>query len=267
MAFCPLSTGRHSVAEQLKVLLYDIETGPAIAYVWRADTEYVPMDMMLHPPFLINWGAKWLGGTKIHSGLVTPEEAIVRDDKRIVSELADIIRQADLIVAHNGDRFDLPVLNGRILKHQLETLGPVKTIDTLKLSKASFSLPYNKLDFLGEYLDLGRKIKTDMDLWKGCIAGDIKALKQMQKYNKRDVELLEQVFERLRPYAKGLARMQDASYEGEFACPNCGGWNLIVNKHRRTQAGTFTTYQCKDCGRYCSYPSADRAKKLAVRPL
>lgn len=250
-----------------RILFYDIETAPAIAYVWRADTDYVSMDMMIETPFLINWGAKWAGESKVHSAVVTPEEALARDDRRIVDELASLIRTADVTVAHNGDRFDMPVLNGRILKHNLEPLGPARTIDTLTLARKAFALPYNKLDFLGEYLGLGRKIKTDIDLWKGCVAGDLKCLKEMQKYNKQDVVLLERVFDALKPYVRNLPRLYDADRENMTACPSCGGEEFIIRGYYRTQAGTFAKMQCKNCLRYSRQRTSEKLKKLGPYPL
>jgi hypothetical protein len=250
-----------------RVLFFDLETSPAIANVWRAKTEYVPMDMMLAEPFIINWGAKWGHQTRVISGLVTPEEARARDDSRIVADLADIIRQADAVVAHNGSRFDLPVFNGRLIKYGLEPLGPVRMIDTLTLSRNAFGLVYHKLDYLGEYLGLGRKIKTDIDLWKGCVAGDQAALNQMKRYNRQDVLLLEKVFEAMKPYVKYLPRLFDAAREEERVCPFCGSEDLMARGFYRTQASTFAKLQCNKCARYSRYRTVARLKKIGVHPL
>lgn len=250
-----------------RVLYFDIETSTAISNTWRAKTEYVPMDMMIAEPFIINWGAKWAGQTRVFSGLVTPDEARNRDDSRIVADLADIIRKADAVVAHNGNQFDLPVLNGRVIKYGLEPLGPVKTIDTLILSKNSFGLTYHKLDYLGEYLGLGRKIKTDIDLWKGCVAGDQASLNQMKRYNRQDVLLLEKVFEAMKPYVRNLPRLFDGAREGERVCPFCGSEDLVARGYYRTQASTFGKLQCNKCARYSRYRTVERLKKIGAHPL
>lgn len=250
-----------------RILYWDIETAPAIAYIWRPDDQYVPMDRMVAPPFLLNWGAKWAGSSKLISGLVTPEEALERDDSRIVAEIADLLREADASVAHNGDKFDMPILNGRILYHRLEPLGPARTIDTLTLSRKAFGLPYHKLDFLGEYLGLGRKIRTDQDLWNRCVAGDYQALTRMKRYNRQDVVLLEKVFEAMKPYVRNLPRMFDASYDGERACPFCGHDTMVVRGYYRTQASTMVKYQCTVCERYTRAKATERNKRLGVHPL
>lgn len=225
------------------------------------------MDRLVASTFLINWGAKWANDKRMLHGLVTPQEAVDRDDRRIVETLAALIRQADAVVAHNIDGFDLPMLNNRLLKYQMEPLGPVRTIDTLKLARKNFRLEYNKLDYLGEYLGLGRKLKTDMDLWLGCIEGDQRSLDRMRQYNAQDVRLLEKIFTAMLPYVRNMPRMFDAEREGERICPVCGSADLMVRGYYRTQASTFGKLQCKKCGRYSRYRTVERLKKIGVHPL
>lgn len=248
----------------LKVLFIDIETAPAITNMWRPDDRYIPMDMLIAPGFMLNWGAKWRGQKSFKSGLVDIWEAQERDDRRIVQDLADLIRQADVVVGHNIDGFDLPRINDRVLFWQLEPLGPVQTIDTYKIAKASLGLLYNKLDYLGLYLGEGRKLKTDMDLWKECVDGKLDALKKMQRYNRQDVLLLERVFERLIPYAKKLPRLFDAT--GPRQCVYCGSENLVGHGHTRTAAGTYQRLKCNDCGRTSRRPTQEKALQPGLRP-
>lgn len=253
----------------LRVLFFDIETAPAQAYIWRADVQYVNMDMLISDVYLLGWAAKWMGGKRLMTGYITPTEVVAQDDERIVGELADLIRAADTVVAHNGDGFDIPVLNNRVLFHQQEPLGPVRSIDTLKLARKNFNLTYNKLDHLADYLKVGRKIKTDMDLWKGCLAGDPAALRKMKRYNKQDVLLLEGVFEKMKPYVRNLPRLFDAERESERACPFCGKESLIYRGYYRTQASTFSQMQCTNpvCRRYTRARIVNRNKKIGVHPL
>lgn len=249
------------------MLFFDLETAPATAFLWQADTQYIPMEMLITNTFLLNWGAKWADGKNVLTDLITPEEVAARDDRRICESIADLIRRADAVVAHNGDRFDVPVLNSRLLYHQSEPLGPVRCIDTLKLAKQSFRLTYNKLDYLADYLGVGRKLKTDMDLWKQCMAGDLQALKRMQRYNRQDVLLLEAVYQKMIPYVKRLPRLVDALREGERVCPFCGSEALIGRGYQVYAATTFGNLQCKSCGRYSRYRTAERLKKVGLVPL
>jgi DNA polymerase III epsilon subunit-like protein len=215
---------------------------------------------------LISWAAKWGDEKKVMSSALTGDEARAQDDERIVIELAALIREADVIIAHNIDKFDVPMFNNRLLLLGLENLGPVETIDTLKLSKANFRLAYNKLDYLAEKLGFGRKIKTDFDLWLAAYHGDEVALGQMLRYNRKDVVLLEQVFEALRPYVKNLKRLVEAAWDGQIACPNCGAEDYQRRGERRTQVSTFVQFQCNQCKRYFRSRKSEN-KKLGVVPV
>ena len=252
--------------EPLKILFYDLETAPLLAHIWHPTDDYVPMDRLIHGSFLLTWSAKWRGDRTVHTGVVTPAEATSQSDARIVEQLADMIREADFIVAHNANRFDVPMLNNRLLALGLEPVGPKQSLDTLVWAKKNFRLAYNKLDYLGEFLGLGRKLKTDFDLWRSCYHGDAKALARMAKYNKQDVVLLELVFNALLPYVKNLPRLIEPNDARLHACPTCGSDQLSKRGCSRTNTSTFQRYQCNGCRRYCRDRTAER-NRLAVTPL
>lgn len=254
-------------ATPLRVLFFDIETAPLLAHLWQAKTEYVAYDFLVQDFSFLSWSAKWRGEDWIYSDVVTPEEALVQDDSRIVVSLAELIREADVIVAHNGDSFDIPKLNARLLVLGVEPIGPKQSIDTKTLSARNFKLAYNKLDYLGEKLVGENKIDTGgFDLWLRCIHGDADALADMVTYNEQDVILLEKVFERLLPYVKNLPRLVEPEYDGQVACPFCGGEHLTKRGTKRTPSGTYQQYQCEDCRRYSRSRTSEK-RRLGVVPV
>jgi len=254
------------MAKQLRVLFFDVETAPLLAYVWQAKVEYVNYGMLEVDSFFLSWSAKWRGESKVLSDVLTPEEAVLQDDSRIVQSLADLVREADIIVAHNGDSFDIPKLNARLVLLQQEPIGPKQSIDTKTLSSRAFRLAYNKLDYLAEKLLGEGKIETDFDLWRDCYYGDAKALKKMLTYNKKDTVLLERVFEKLLPYVKNLPRLVEPETNAEEVCPFCGSDHKQARGYKRTAASTFQQFQCLDCKRYYRLAKALPAK-LSTRPL
>jgi hypothetical protein len=256
----------HGTPENLKVLIYDLETAPLLAHIWHPTDDYVAHDRLIHDSFLLTWSAKWHGVKGMQTGVLSGKEAVSQNDKRIVKELAVLIREADFVVAHNADRFDVPMFNNRLLAYGLEPIGPKRSIDTLKLAKANFRLAYNKLDYLGEFLGLGRKIKTDFDLWKSCYHGDEKALARMARYNRRDVVLLEQVYDRLLPYVKNLPRMAEPAHDGQHACPSCGSEDIISRGTYNTNVSTFRRFHCRSCKRYSRSRHAVK-KHFTTAPL
>lgn len=251
----------------MRVLIWDIENLPGKAYIWRAKTEWVTPQMMIHPPFMVSYAAKWQDSNRVMSGVLTPEEALAQDDSRIVGEMADLLRQADKAVAHNGDRFDIPVLNSRILINNLQPLGSVQTIDTLKLARKSFELVHSHLGEVAKALGLEDKLPTSFSLWEACYNGDPKALRRMVRYNRQDVRVLQQVYERLIPHVKGLPRLVDAEFENQRICPTCGSEDVHKDGYYRTNAGQFQRYRCQDCGANMRSRVSIRSAKLAYVPL
>jgi predicted RNA-binding Zn-ribbon protein involved in translation (DUF1610 family) len=254
-----------TLATTQSVLFFDIELAPLLAYAWRLKTDYINPDAVVADQFVLSWAAKWRGQKKVHSAVLTPEEAQAQDDGRIVQNLSDMVREADVIVAHNLTGFDLPVLRGRVLLLGQEPLGPVSVIDTLKMARQSFNLASNKLDYVAQVLGLlERKDHISFDVWKQAYLGNQRALKAMVKYNRQDVRVLEDVFEALLPHARTVSRLADASREGEMSCPSCGSLDLQRRGVYRTNASTFQRYCCNDCGRWSRQRTAEKNKSSVV---
>ena len=228
-----------------RTLFFDIETSPILAYVWQAKTDYVNHNAITHETFLISWAAKWEDGRKVMGDVLTADEAVGKDDSRIVEGLAELIREADTIVAHNGDRFDIPIVNARLLLLGHEPLPPVQTIDTLTLARKNFRLFSSRLDHIAKVLGHDGKISTSFDLWLDCYAGDPKALSKMLRYNKRDVILLQDVYESLRPYLRVAP-----SLLANGRCVPCGSTALQKRGFHRTRVNVYQRYQCQGCGRW-----------------
>lgn len=251
----------------MKILILDIETAPLLGFMWSPwdDTGMGP-HQLVHDSFMLTWVAKWRGEEEIYQDVLTPREVKKQNDKRIVNSLGKLLSEADVVVAHNLDRFDLPKINTRLLYHGLEPIPPMTQIDTLKLAKSAFRVTYNRLDYLGKFLGVGEKIHTDFDLWRRCYFGDQEALNEMAAYNRQDVHLLERVLDKLVPYVRRLHRLVDPNYDEEHACPTCGSTELVRRGFYRTKTSNFVKYQCKSCRRYSR---SRRSEKLRfdVTPL
>ena len=230
---------------RVRLLFYDIETAPMLSFHWEGKTEYVPAGMNVSDDrFLLCWSAKWSDSREVKSGRVTAKEAVTQSDSRIVGKLADLMREADYVVAHNGNRFDYKRVNARLLVNRLTPLGSVQMIDTLSIARSSFDLPYNNLNYLAQKLGFGSKLRTDFDLWRRCFYGEVSALKEMEAYNRQDVVLLEHVFHAMLPYAKTLPRLVDAAEWREELCPYCGSKDRKPSGFYRTKVNTFPKYTC-----------------------
>src|SRR6266699_2886337 len=118
-----------------KILILDIETAPIRAKVWGIWNQNIYIDQIGDDWFVLTWAAKWLFEKKVYSGRLTSKEAIKQNDKRILKGIWQLLEEADIVVAHNGDKFDLPKLNTRFIIHKLNPPLPYQSIDTLKVIK------------------------------------------------------------------------------------------------------------------------------------
>ena len=234
----------------MKILSYDLETFPNVAYVWgkyeQDVIEYV------EEGHLLSWSAKWLGGKLITKGLddYPGYKSGSRDDKALVKDLHELFNEADILIAHNGDQFDIRKANERFLHYALPPPEPYKTIDTKKVAKRYFYFNSNSLNELGKHLGLGEKVKhPGFQLWLDCKAADPKAWALMKKYNKQDVVLLEQIYIVLRPW---IQTHPPVAMRG--SCPNCGSPSLQSRGQGFNKRGSYNKYQCKNCGAWSTGP-------------
>ena len=236
--------------ETVKILILDIETSPMKAYVWKRWKENISLDQTISEWFMISWAAKWLNDSNTLGDCITPEEAKKEDDSRICSSLWDLLDQADIVIAHNAKHFDIPKINSRFISNNLPPTSSFKIIDTLNVAQKQFGFSSNKLDALAINFGIQTKLNTDFTLWRDCLNGDQEALDYMLKYNKMDVEILEKVYLKLRPWIKDHPNIATISNSSRLMCPICGSEHIIKynNKYHHTVLSKYQQYYCADCG-------------------
>jgi RNase_H superfamily len=223
-----------------KILLLDIETKPAQAYIWRAYGEQnVSVDQLIDAGGIICVGAKWLGEKKTY--LYSDWE---HGHVEMLVAIHEMLSHADAVVTYNGDRFDLPKLQGEFLLNGLGPTPPCTSIDVIK-SVRKFGFFMNKLAFIGPLLAQGQKVDTGgFTLWTKVMAGDVKAEKKMAKYCVQDVVLLEKLYLRIRPFIKNHPHLGKV---GAHQCGACGSTKVHSRGSRRTKAFKIQRLQCQDC--------------------
>ena len=236
-----------------KILLFDIETSLMEVYVWGLYKQFIPHTNIIKDEngnvktwFCLSWAAKWLYDDTILSDIVAPDESIARDDGRILKSIWKLLDEADIVIAQNGDKFDIRKLNARFIVNGIYPPSPFRTVDTLKVARREFAFVSYKQDFLTKHFKLPQKLSTEFQLWVDCMAGDQKRLDEMAEYNRHDVMGLEQVYLKLRPYIKnhpnlGVLMEMDV-------CPNCGCEHLDeTDATYFTSANQFPVYRCQGC--------------------
>lgn len=232
-----------------KILVFDVEISPSVSYTFGRFKYNIAYDQIEKEPIMLTWAAKYLGQLDVFGDKLTPEEVNNEDDSRIVKSLWEKFNDADIVIAHYGNGFDLPILNARSVLNGLDPYSPVKSIDTKKVASSQFKFPSNKLDALCKYFGIEGKIETDFQLWIDCLKGDEKALDDMYVYNKQDVVALEEVYYKLRPWIKSHPNLAIYNDSEDSMCACCGSPNIEFNgKYYYAYTTKYKTYRCKDCG-------------------
>lgn len=235
-----------------KILTFDIETSPSIGTFWNAWKTNIKPTQLLRDWHLLTWSAKWLGDKEILHDRLTGEQAIAGYDYSIALSLRNLIDDADIVIAHNGKRFDIKKLNTRLLINNIPQPSPYKIVDTLQSVKNKFGFTYNNLDYLVKALELSDgKTDTDMQLWIDAIRGDEDALEEMDNYCQNDTLILEELYLHIRSWISGHPNFGVYTDDNEPICHVCGGKHLTKsNGYHVTQVGKYETYLCSDCGAY-----------------
>lgn len=236
-------------SKKLKRLYFDLEVSPNIVSTWRVGYNLnITPDNIIKERAIICACYKWEGDSKVH--YLAWDKGC---DNKLVHDLYKVIIEANEVVGHNGDRFDIKWFNTRCLFHGIKEMPEIRSIDTLKLAKKHFLFNSNKLDYIGQFLSLGKKIHTDYGLWKRVCNYEKKALNEMVTYCKQDVNLLEKVHLYMEGYSKAKTHVGVLIHGDKCSCPKCGSLNIIKCGTATLATGVIRQYiQCKDCNKYSS---------------
>lgn len=229
-----------------KVLIWDLETGGVNALKGSLG-------------FVFLFGYKWLGEKDVHvlrfedyGGYTNTGTGYT--DKFLLRAATKVMEQADLMVAHFGDRFDRPFVNGRLAINQLPPIPTTKQVDTCLLAWKQFNFHSNRLKDLAKFLKCKqRKEENEFpDWWLQALRGGRlgkHALDLMEKYNKQDVRTLEEVYLRLRVFEPNPVRLYRAA--DRVVCKLCGS-DVQYRGYYVAKEKTYRRYQCtnKKCGKW-----------------
>lgn len=258
-----------------RLLLYDIENTPNLAYTWgKWQQDVIKFEQEWH---MLSFAWKWYGEKQVNvlglDDFPTAYRKDSSDDYHLSWQLHQLFCEADITIAHNGDSFDTRKAQARFLVHGFDPPSPVRRVDTLKVARKHFMFNSNALGDLGQTLGLGEKVETGgFKLWLGCMNGDPAAWAKMKKYNKHDVVLLEKVYEKLLPWIDTHPNMALLSDRPD-ACPKCGqNVNPLVARGKRVKNGAvneyvyknvtkYRVYQCMQCGAYSPGRIAEKTER------
>jgi len=157
---------------------------------------------------ILTWCLKEKDGKIYHDEVTKKELFDGKGDKRIVESLLDRIKDYRILVGYNSDRFDIPFLRARAMKHGLEFpgYGELYTWDLYWTVRSKFRITRKSLDNICDFLGIEGKTPIAKDVWRAAKYGDKKALKTVLEHNKGDVEILEKLHDRIAFTRKWIRR-------------------------------------------------------------
>lgn len=179
-----------------KFLVIDIETMANLAWVWDTWQQNIYPKQIVKHKRTICFAAKWLGEGTVH---FYSEFHHGRDV--MIKKAWELLNEADAVITYNGKRFDVKHLNTEFKLAGLDPPSHFQNIDLLQITRREFAFGSNKLESVSTRLGIGHKEEHEgFALWVKCEAGEAKAWKHMRKYNRRDVQLTERLFNEFRPW-------------------------------------------------------------------
>lgn len=230
----------------MRILLLDIETAPHLAQVWGLWNQNVGLPQLVESGYTLCWAAKWLSEKEVmyRSRHTSSPKAMIRAVHKLLNE-------ADAVIHYNGTKFDIPTLQKDFLLYGLPPPAPFKQIDLLKTARRQFRFPSNKLDYVSQALEVGKKAKhAGHELWVKCMLGDEAAWRVMERYNRQDVLLLEKVYHKLKPWIKGHPNRGLYNPDDSEVCPTCNSTSYQKRGLAHTTTCSYHRYQCLSCGHW-----------------
>lgn len=242
----------------VKILYLDIESLPTHAAVWSLWGVNVSTNQILKPGRTTCTAWKWGGDKKVDFAAEWKES----DYHTFLLKIHKLLDDADVVITYNGIKFDIPTLNKEFVLHKIPPPSPFMHIDLYRTVRRQFRFVSSKLDYVCQQLGLGAKTQhRGMSLWHEVEAGCPKAQKTMETYNKQDVNLLEKLYNHIKPWIKNAPNLALMQEKAGVVCPTCASEDIEFRGYRYTKTRRYRRFVCNSCHSWSSVTSADKDVK------
>ena len=232
-----------------RILFYDLETAPMKAWIWRPGEQVVRHGQLVKednkPPYTRIICATYCWNDD------RPAKAIgwgydEQDSGKVVKQFDELIKQADIVIGKNSDRFDNKHVNTiRMIAGGDPMPGWIRDTDDLeKQIRKYFNLPSNSLDYISSLFGLGGKIKMEFDDWIHIVEktrGKGKAAyEKMLTYGKKDVEDTRTLWLKLESHFEPRYKAQTTNR----SCKHCGTTDIRQNGSRWSGGTKYIKFIC-----------------------
>lgn len=228
----------------MRILALDIETSPNVVHTWGLFNQNVGLNQIIRTSEIICFAARFLDEPKKAMRFYSLNES---SREEMILAAWELLDEADVVLHYNGKRFDMPHLNREFIELGLKPPSPYQEIDLYLVAKRRFRFQSNRMQHVATQLSLEGKVEHEgFDLWLRCLNWEADAWRKMEKYNRRDVELLVELYGLMRPWVPSHPGMNLAT-KGH-ACPYCASTKLQRRGVARTRQSEYQRYQCQKCG-------------------
>lgn len=187
---------------------------------------------------------------------------LIEAEKRLLIEVSSkLIHDGDIWLTHYGTWYDIPFINTRLLYHRLPVLPANHThIDTWKVSRNRLKLRSNRLVTISDFMGTDeQKNSIKPEQWLRALGGHRESMDYIVEHCRRDCEVLEEVYYRIRPLVLDHPHMGGAKWG---ACRFCGNQTLVSRGSRLTRTRRYKRLQCTTCG---GWDRSDVFEKLGMK--
>lgn len=239
---------------QPKILVFDVETAPILAYIWQKGEQHVGLGQIKEDWYLLAWAAKWYGDPASKVMYADQRHAsTIENDKPILAKLWKLLDEADIVITQNGKIFDSKKLNARFILNGMKPPSPYRHLDTLKMSARVATFTSHSLEYVSDkvcvkYKKLKHKKFPGLTLWKECLAKNPAAWAEMKRYNVHDVLATEEFYNKIQAWDSSIDF--NVYTDDEYKKCNCGSMNFIQRGYSFTSNGKFKRFVCRECGKW-----------------
>lgn len=129
------------------------------------------------------------------------------NDKELIISVKNELEKYDILVSFYGLNFDLKFLNSRLMYWGFPPLSQKFHIDVYRLARKTLNISHRRLATVSKFLKIPGKDWVEGETWMlAALEGDKRSLDLIIDHCRRDVEVLEKVFERLKPTIKSISK-------------------------------------------------------------
>jgi uncharacterized protein YprB with RNaseH-like and TPR domain len=169
------------------------------------------------------------------------------DDTKLALAFREVLDKPSILTSWFGTGYDKKFLNTRFARAGARPFPPTAMVDLYWTARSKYKFSSNSLGAVADFFKIKtKKTHLDWDIWVAAQAGHSWAIRQVVKHNIPDVDITEQLWDRMKGQVFNHPRLGDKAN-----CSSCG-FPMAVDKHRVATHYKLPRIQlyCSRCRRY-----------------